>query len=157
MTLPIRTEEEWRRLMTPLPYVAEGRALTEAETAEVANLTVSICHGVKGAHRQLEEYGLCGIRFIDLLALRLDPDATWQAWSDHVAGALAAIRSARKAHARLVQLLGPAATVRDHAFEAGTEQMSLKAIEEHVAGAEELAAPYIALAKTLKGPARRAA
>ena len=151
------TDQEWLALITPKPYAAEGRVLTEAETHEVGALTTSIFHGCNSALRALEEYSLSAPRMIDLVMEKIDPEGTWRAWSTHADGAVAQVVSARKAHSRLVELLGADATVRNHGWDNGMGHISLREIDEHVNGAEAAAEPFRLLAKLLKGPVRRAA
>ena len=133
----------WEAAAYP-PYVTE-RTLTDAEAAEVPQLSVAIAHATRGAERLVANFYRQPVTFAELAALATDSNAAWATWLDPLRAGIAAVATARKQHARLVALLGPEGSVLDHGWDAGREQMGVLAIGEAVGAAETLVAPLAAL------------
>ncbi len=130
-------------------------ALTNEQAGDALQLSVAIARATRGAERAVADFNAQPFTFADALAAATDAAAAWGAWLAPLRSTLAAVLSARRQHARLVALVGPEGTVRDHGWDNGTDQIGVAAIGAAVDAAELLVAPFRELEKSL--PKRRAA
>ena len=149
------TDAEWREARRQPLYKA-AVTLTPELTTEVGQLGQSIAYGLRDARTRVEQFMAAPMTRAEYYADKAGLDGSAYALAT-VQSSVELVRKARKSYDRLVQLLGTDATIADHGWAHGLEQISLDTIGAEVEATETLVAPLVALEKAAKAPRRNAA